>query len=385
MLPCLRRDGSAAPGGAGRGRPRAAALLSVADEAPAPSAAALALLDPEGHLDDAYRSRRARALRAFQIWLDARNIEYAALSQSGILLAQAVRAFGVFLYDAGVARHWLTDTINVLSARHPEWRASMAPAWQVDRAWARRHPGSSRINVPAGMLRAMVSVALLWGWSHFAGLLLLAFCGMLRPSEALAARRRHLVFPVDRLCESGDVFLHIVDPKTRRFARLQHARVSDPEVCALLQAIFGGLAADAPLAPWGASAFRSRWNAILQKLGVPAVGGPTPGSLRGSGATELYIQLEDIPRIAWRGRWRRVETLEYYLQEVAAQLTFVDLPPATRAAVLQLADASDAVVRLFLHFSSPGLWHSFVLSRRSRLRPARCAGGASRTRVGNVS
>eukprot|EP00971_Amphidinium_carterae_P179667 3563154-Amphidinium_carterae.1 len=46
---------------------------------------------------------------------------------------------------------------------------------------------------------------------------------------------------------------------------------------------------------------------------------PTPGSLRGSGATFFYMCTEDISRLQWRGRWRRLATLEYYLQEAAVQ------------------------------------------------------------------
>ena len=61
-----------------------------------------------------------------------------------------------------------------------------------------------------------------------------------------------------------------------------------------------------------------------------AASGPTPGSLRGSGATEFYLQTEDVPRIAWRGRWRKAETLEHRLQEVVAQLLLTDLPLTAR-------------------------------------------------------
>ena len=48
--------------------------------------------------------------------------------------------------------------------------------------------------------------------------------------------------------------------------------------------------------------------------------GATPGVLRGSGATYFYQQTEHVPLLAWRGRWARQKTLEYYLQEVAAQM-----------------------------------------------------------------
>ena len=231
-------------------------------------------------------------------------------------------------------------------------------------------PGRSRVVIPASLLRAMFGVSLLWGWSRFAGLLLLGFCGMMRPDEFLSASRRDLVLPSDRLERGGDAFLRIAEAKTRRFMRYQHARISDFEVVRFLEVTFGPLGRDEPLAPYGASSFRSRWNAVLVRLGVPsqvAASGPTPGSLRGSGATEFYLQTEDVPRIAWRGRWRKVETLEHYLQEVAAQLMLTDLPPAARTAIGEFADASSRLLNLFLRLGSASLWGELV--RAPGVRP----------------
>ena len=49
----------------------------------------------------------------------------------------------------------------------------------------------------------------------------------------------------------------------------------------------------------------------MERLGVPhtlAQNGATPGVLRGSGATFLYLETEDINLVAWRGRWSKVKT-----------------------------------------------------------------------------
>jgi hypothetical protein len=224
----------------------------------------------------------------------------------------------------------------------------------------------------------MFGVSLLWGWTRFAGLLLLGFCGMLRPDEFLSATRRDLILPSDRLELSGDAFLRIAEAKTKRFMRHQHARISDREVVRFFELAFGPLGRDEPLAPYGAGPFRSRWNAVLLQLGVPshvAASGPTPGSLRGSGATEFYLQTEDVPRIAWRGRWRKVETLEHYLQEVAAQLLLTDLPLAARGAISEFASASSRLLQLFLKLGSASLWGEMVKApgvkpRHSRDRQA---------------
>ena len=45
-------------------------------------------------------------------------------------------------------------------------------------------------------------------------------------------------------------------PKTRRFARQQHARVDDASVVRILVAVFGGLPMNEPLVGCSASAFR---------------------------------------------------------------------------------------------------------------------------------
>ncbi len=322
------------------------------------------LANSEIALSSPYQLRRKRALCAFRSWCSsALNLDCNQLASSGLLLAYALRGFGLWLYTVGAPRHWLTDAINIAASTWPEWRLSLSPAWQVNRAWARSEPGKSRVAIPAALLRSMVAVSLLWGWPRFAGLLLMGFCGMLRPDEFLSASRRDLVLPSDRLESAGDAFLRIADAKTRRFLRHQHARISDPDVVRFLELAFGPLSREEPLAPYSAASFRVRWNAVLARLGVPshvAASGPTPGSLRGSGATEFYLQTEDIPRIAWRGRWRKVETLEHYLQEVAAQLLLADLPLESRTRIGELAAASSRLLQLFLHLGSASLWGAMV-------------------------
>ena len=327
----------------------------------------VALADAETALRPTYQQRRKRAFCAFNAWcLSTFEAECSRLACSSLLLAYALRGFGLWLYASGAPRPWLTDAINLVGARWPEWRAMRGPAWQVNRAWAQAEPGWPRVVIPASLLRAMFGVSLLWGWTRFAGLLLLGFYGMLRPDGFLSASRRDLVLnlPSDRLGVSGDAFLWIAEAKTRCFMRHQHTRISDHGVVQFLELAFGPLGRGAPCAlQYGAASFRSRWNAVLSRPGVPshvAASGPTPGSLRGSGATEFYFQTEDVPRIAWRGRWRKVETLEHYLQEVAAQLLLTDLPPAARAKTGEFATASSRLLEWFLRLGSASLWGEMV-------------------------
>ena len=170
---------------------------------------------------------------------------------------------------------------------------------------------------------------------------------MLHPSEMMALVRRDLILPSDVLYETNSMFIKVRDPKTARFARRQHGRVDDPSIIDFVEAVFGKVPLDSRLYPASMTTFRKQWNAVMQSLGVPykqVDSGATPGVLRGSGATFLYSTTEDVNWVAWRGHWSRVRTLEYYLQEVAAQMMVHTLSPASKSKVEILSNASSAVL-----------------------------------------
>lgn len=211
----------------------------------------------------------------------------------------------------------------------------------------------------------------------FVGAVALGFGGMLHPNEFLALRRRDLVFPHDSMMWDSD-FLYVFtrNPKTARFAKRQHVRVDDRSLVQLLFCIFGRLGLDERSFPASTAVFRRQWNAVLDKLEIPrrqSDRGATPGTLRGSGATREYIQGSDISRIQWRGRWCRLRTLEYYIEEVAAQLFLFNLTPGARQTISVLEQhLCRAGSRLFSlvvlaeqAVRSGGAWLSFVVQLSS--------------------
>ena len=170
---------------------------------------------------------------------------------------------------------------------------------------------------------------------------------MLHSSEFLTASREHLMLPKDMFVRMMHAYLHIQNPKTKRLARRQHAKIDEDVVVAFLTVVFGHFAPGQPLWPGSSSAFRKRCDVLLEGLDVPTKDAQkevTPGSLRGSGATHFYLDCEDIPRIAWRGRWSQVKTLELYLQVVAAQVIFHRLPAASQTIIATRAEACDSLV-----------------------------------------
>ena len=182
--------------------------------------------------------------------------------------------------------------------------------------------------------------------------------------------RLHL--PSDQLRDTKQAWLRIAQPKTRFLnARVQLARCDEVWVVLLLKALFQHLPANARLWTLSSSAFRKRWDALGAALRVPTVTGKglTPGSLRGGGATQFYVLTEDLPRLQLRARWRRVETLQIYVQEISPVEFLVGLPPGVRAGLQRAAARLPGAVQLALQLLRQKVptkcWHSAFSSLRA--------------------
>ena len=121
-------------------------------------------------------------------------------------------------------------------------------------------------------------------------------------------------------------------PKTRRRGkgRVQHLRVENCNAVKFLEKIFGRLHPACKLFALSSSAFRYRWEKILDRLEMPRPARPTPASVRGGGAILAYRRGEPIHNIMWRMRIVQQQTLEHYLQETVADSLVVKLPDHCR-------------------------------------------------------
>ncbi|CAE7186703.1 unnamed protein product, partial [Symbiodinium pilosum] len=219
---------------------------------------------------------------------------------------------------AGLPRYLLVYAITAVQDSHPHLRNQLTPAWQIDKKWQQAEPGECRPVISKPVLLAAVSVAILWNWHDWAAITLIGFLCMLHPSEFIALTRGDLILPSDALSSDRVAYVYIRNPKTARFARRQHCRLEDSLTLSFLEALFTHVPLDQKLFRASMSAYRNEWNAVMARLEVPhtlAQRGATPGVLRGSGATFLYLEAEDLPLVAWRGRWARTKTVEFYLQE----------------------------------------------------------------------
>ncbi|CAE7767227.1 Rraga [Symbiodinium sp. CCMP2592] len=268
----------------------------------------------------------------FQAWVIDGTSPSASdeLLSEAVLLSALVCGFGKYLFSTGESLYLFRHLILAAVKRLPALRQHTYECWNLVSKWEVVEPLQHRAPLPEVILRAMVCLALLWKWERVAGILLISFWGISRPGEALRSLRSDMLLPSD-LClgDKAVCYLKIRSPKTgrRTKARVQHISVRNAAVLPLLERVFKNLAPNEALFPGSPSAFRRRWDSLLDALLVPKSFKLTPGGLRGGGAVAEYHRGTDLATLQWRMRIRHQVTLEAYLQEVAAENLLLKLPP----------------------------------------------------------
>ena len=131
---------------------------------------------------------------------------------------------GLHCFEAGLPRYLFVYALTGIQELYPLCRQFMSLAWQIDRKWQIHEPGTRRPVLPPVVIRASITLALLWQWPAWAAIVFLGFGAMLHPSEMMALQRRDLIFPSDVCFDSASLFIKIREPKTAPFARLRRSR-----------------------------------------------------------------------------------------------------------------------------------------------------------------
>ena len=131
------------------------------------------------------------------------------------LLVSLLCSYAQVMYDAGTPLHYYRQLLAHAQKICPGSRPVMKPAWDFVSRWERLEPLQHRPPMPEILLRAMVSVALSWGWKRWSAITLLCFYAIARMGETLAATRNELLTPTDALEADGKLYLIFRSPKTR--------------------------------------------------------------------------------------------------------------------------------------------------------------------------
>ena len=304
------------------------------------------------------RHLQERVWKGFQTWV-AGQISPEAAAQLFLCpqVATAILAnYGKFLFLGGAPLYEFRHLLVLVQQNFAGMRQHLGPAWRVLTQWEEVQPLTHRKPLPELLFKAMFSIAMCWNWKRFAATLLLAVEGIARIGEVLQATREDLVLPSDVFDNSRPVaFLRVKKPKTfrRGKGRVQHLKISNEQVILVLERIFGPLDFSLRLFPHSASAFRRRWEKILDTLGVPRTLRPTPAGVRGGGAILAYKRGEAIQDIMWRMRLVSQSTLESYLQELAAESLLAKLPAQCRSRIRSAASFFPCVCS---HLAKPTMY-----------------------------
>ena len=292
---------------------------------------------------------QSKTWEGFYHWL-ATNLSPPAMESAFLqpaLLVLMLEEYGNYLYKEGHSLFMYRHLVVYAQQNFLQARPFICRAWSMVARWERLEPTTHRIPLPLMVFKAMLGVSLAWNWKYFAGILVLGFWGIMRPSEPLGALRSDLVLPTDQLQPDVKVaLLRIGKSKTSRrgMARVQHASIVEEEYVDFLEVLYRNFRRSERLNPISASAFRRRWDSIVGSLGIPLSLGLTPGCLRGGGCVATFQKEGDIMKLLWRMRLRQIDTLQNYLQEVTASTFLPYLPRTVRGNIERAAALGDALL-----------------------------------------
>ena len=197
-----------------------------------------------------------------------------------------LRSFGNWWFGQGRPMYLYRHLVVFCQQQFPGDRQHVSAGWDLLARWESVQPTHHRPPLPKIVHDAFICLSLSWGWCRFAATTMLAFHGACRVGEPLRALRRDLILPADAGLEGEPIcFLNITAPKPGRRGRgrIQHTKVTDKDAVELAIAVFSHLRPEEPLYPSGLSAYRHRWDRLVQVLEIPKSAALTPGCTRGGG------------------------------------------------------------------------------------------------------
>ena len=293
------------------------------------------------------RDNRATLLQNFASWVwTEKQISWSEVINRKPLDPEEISGllvdYGRELHFSGRSYNVFAETINAVVMARPLLKRQVVEAWNLAYAWLVDEPYEHHPAMPIGILTAMITLALSWGWAVEAAILAMTWAGVLRIGEVIQAVRGDLVLPTDSIGGVDYILLKIHLPKTRgRSAKHQSARIDPKDLVALISAVFKRYPDSQRLWEFSPATLRRRFNSLQTAIGLPTQRskGVRPfdlGSLRPGGATWILNRTESLEVVRRRGRWQSHRTMEIYLQEVIVATCEMKLPENVRVRVQNL-------------------------------------------------
>lgn len=314
---------------------------------------------------------REQLFSAFSQWCDSEGVCLSQLMDQSLQFVEELNAlllrYGRLLYESGRPYGHYSETINAVVSKKAVLRRNLQMAWDYAFAWVKAEPPVHHVACPWQVLLALVSLALMWGWTIEAGILSLTWGGLLRAGEAVNALRKDLLLPEDTRFTNKFVLLAISEPKTRfTGARHQSAKVDAPDLVSVISLAFSKMSPQQKLWPYSGQTLRNRYRSLLKGLCIDGSVGQgiralDLGSLRPGGATWLLQSTEHSELVRRRGRWISTRVMEVYLQEVGTAHFMNALNDPQRDRIYGLASLFPGVLQkskdLLVAKVDPSLWY----------------------------
>ena len=260
------------------------------------------------------------AMALFKCWLRSEGLCWPFEDTE---LTERLMEYAQVLWEEGESK---ADLANLLSAFHdaePAVDPFLRGAWRLYHIWKRDELQEQSTHAKREWAEAMAGLALQWGWTKAALLIMLSFWLLLRTAEA-----GNLRF-LDVVSTKKDVSLLKLGMTKGgyRKGRPEAVVLDKPELTRWLEAERSEEAPRARLLPGGAQELRKKFNVLAKSLGLGNAN-LRFYSLRRGGATYLFNESGSFDVCAEAGRWSNVRIARVYIDS-ALQTKYEGLVSAT--------------------------------------------------------
>ena len=285
-------------------------------------------------LSAGYRLRLRKALSLLQSWVEGKGVPFLSLGADAFRTSQLLSDFSQFCYSTGRA-YWvaLYATLGVQTIWR-QLRGNIRVAWDALQTWKLSRPVISRVPLRMEVITCLSHYALMASvwldpgraavWATFAGILRLAFHGLMRPRELFDLKRGDIRLPSPgafRNLQAGVIVIR--DPKNRANAGRLQTRLLRDDLCLRWTSwLLAGTPSDAYVWPFSKDMLGKCLLGALTYFGIQDLGF-TLSSFRAGGATALLESGVPVSTIKHSGGWSADKTLSSYLQEAEAALAMI--------------------------------------------------------------
>ena len=319
-----------------------------------------------------HHKRLVAGYQHFSEWCAVRRINLQDVLADIPSISGLLAHFVQHCRDNQMAIHVARFAVLGVSNFHRELHGRLKRPWDAISAWQHEQPARNRTPLPEALMFGLVLEFVFGGlrpgpaseelWAA-AVCVRLGFNALLRPAELLKLTVADLSIPL--AYQPGPLIIALRDPKNRWHAgRNQFRTVEDKGVINWIRWYVEGVPGHYRLWPKGERAFRKVWDWGLQQLQVQTLQ-LTPASMRGGGATYLYLANRSIPDIKFRGGWVSDKSLAIYIQEAMATLVWRAIPRAQLEALSARVASHTSLFEAAPHRS----WQT-LFQRRLQLCPS---------------